>query len=90
MSNLTPKFREQFANLTERDVITVLGWLLEPGQNDPQPYISDALLDALDPLYTAYLDSYSALIAVAPLPGENPHLTPWHVIDALRSRKDAA
>lgn len=84
-TTLTPAFREQFANLTERDVVTVLGWLLEPGQGDPQPNISDSLLDALEPLYRAYVDSYPALVIAAPLVGENAHITPWHVVDALRS-----
>jgi hypothetical protein len=55
---LTPTFRAQFANLTEAEVLTVLGWLLEPAVNDPEPEMSEALIDALMPVTKAYTDAY--------------------------------
>lgn len=51
-------FRAQFAALTEAEVLTVLGWLLEPGIGDPEPEMSDALIDALAPVTKAYTKAY--------------------------------
>lgn len=55
---LTPTFRAQFAELTEAEALTVLGWLLEPGINDPEPDLSEALIDALAPITKAYQAAY--------------------------------
>lgn len=55
---LTPTFRAQFSALTEAEVLTVLGWLLEPAVNDPEPEMSDALIDALAPVTKAYTEAY--------------------------------
>ena len=51
-------FRTQFANLTEAEVLTVLGWILEPAVNDPEPEMSEALIDALMPVTKAYTETY--------------------------------
>lgn len=55
---LSPTFRAQFANLTETEALTVLGWLLEPGINDPEPEMSEDLIDALAPVTKAYQNAY--------------------------------
>lgn len=51
-------FRAQFANLTEAEVLIVLGWILEPAVNDPEPEISEDLIDALAPVTKAYTEAY--------------------------------
>lgn len=56
---LTPTFRDQFANLTESEALTVLGWLLEPGLGDPEPEMSETLIDALAPVTKAYTEAYA-------------------------------
>ena len=56
---LTPTFRAQFAALTEAEALTVLGWLLEPAINDPEPEMSEALIDALAPVTKAYTEAYA-------------------------------
>ena len=55
---LTPTFRTQFSALTEAEVLTVLGWILEPAVDDPEPEMSDALIDALMPVTKAYTEAY--------------------------------
>lgn len=60
---MTPSFREQFAQLTPAEVVTVLGWLLDTGIDDPDPHLPDDMIDALQPLSRAYRQTYSALIA---------------------------
>ncbi|MEN9418409.1 MAG: hypothetical protein RI988_2029 [Pseudomonadota bacterium] len=60
---MTPGFRHEFRNLTPADTLTVLGWLLEPAQGDPDPDLPDDMIDALQPLHAAYRKAYSALCA---------------------------
>jgi len=61
---MTPNFRAQFANLTEAEALTVLGWLLEPGIGDPAPDMSEALIDALAPVTKAYQNVYDQARAI--------------------------
>lgn len=62
---MSPEFREQFANLTPAEVMTVLGWLLDPAQGDPEPDMPEDMLEALYPLHTAYLDQYDELVTAS-------------------------
>jgi hypothetical protein len=57
--SLTPTFRAQFAALTEAEALTVLGWLLEPAIDDPEPEMSEALIEALAPVTKAYTETYA-------------------------------
>jgi hypothetical protein len=57
--SLTPTFRAQFAALTEAEALTVLGWLLEPAIDDPEPEMSEALIEALAPVTKAYTEAYA-------------------------------
>jgi hypothetical protein len=54
-------FRAAFAALEPQDVLTVLSWILEPGQGDPEPNMPDAWLDATLPLTKAYQANYEAM-----------------------------
>ena len=54
-------FRAAFAALEPQDVLTVLSWILEPGQGDPSPDMPDAWLDATLPLTKAYQAAYSEM-----------------------------
>ena len=58
---MTPGFRHEFRNLTPADVLTVLGWLLDPAQDSPCPGLPDDMLDALQPLHRAYCEQHSEL-----------------------------
>ena len=55
------RFRHEVGLLTDREVIELLGWLLDTGVNDPCPDMSDDLIEALDPLCKAYRASYDAM-----------------------------
>lgn len=58
---MSPEFREQFAALTPAEVMTVLGWLLDPAQDDPEPDMPEDMLEALYPLHKAYNAQYAEL-----------------------------
>lgn len=62
---MTPGFRHEFRNLSPADVLTVLGWILDPVEGDPEPSLSDALLIALHDLHKAYRLSYDELATAA-------------------------
>jgi hypothetical protein len=62
---MTPGFRHEFRNLHPADALKVLGWLLDPGMGDPHPDLTDAMIDALQPLYEAYCQQYLALVDAA-------------------------
>jgi hypothetical protein len=62
---MTPGFRHEFRNLHPADALTVLGWLLDPGINDPHPDLPDDMIDALAPLYEAYSKAYDELVAAS-------------------------
>jgi len=51
-------FRAAFAALEPQEVLTVLSWILEPGQGDPSPDMPDAWLDATLPLTKAFQVAY--------------------------------
>ncbi|MEI6644096.1 MAG: hypothetical protein WCL10_18910 [Novosphingobium sp.] len=68
---ISPTFRAQFANLTEAEALTVLGWLLEPGIDDPEPEMSEALIDALAPVTKAYTEAYTQAERI--VTGEDEH-----------------
>jgi len=56
-------FRAHFAALSPADAMKALGWLLEPGIGDPEPELTDDLIDALAPVTKAYQDAYAAIAA---------------------------
>lgn len=62
---MTPGFRHEFRNLAPADVLTVLGWLLDPAEGDPEPSLSDDMIDALRDLHRAYRLSYDDLAAAS-------------------------
>jgi len=62
---MTPGFRHEFRNLHPADALTVLGWLLDPAQDDPHPDLPYAMFDALAPVYRAYCAQYDELVATA-------------------------
>lgn len=62
---MTPGFRHEFRGLSPADALTVLGWLLDPGADAPHPDLPDDMLDALQPLYAAYCEQHSELVAIA-------------------------
>jgi hypothetical protein len=62
---MTPGFRHEFRNLSPADVLTVLGWILDPAEGDPEPSLPDDMLDALYDLHKAYRYSYDDLAAAA-------------------------
>ena len=62
---MTPGFRHEFRNLTPADALTVLGWLLDPAQGDPEPDLPYDMLDALYDLQRVYRTSYDDLAAAA-------------------------
>jgi hypothetical protein len=62
---MSPEFRQQFANLTPAETLTVLGWLLDPAQGDPEPELPEDMLEALYDLHKAYRASYDELAAAS-------------------------
>lgn len=62
---ITFNFREQFANLTPAETMTVLGWLLDPALGDPEPDMPEDMLEALYPLHKAYNAQYDELAAAS-------------------------
>jgi hypothetical protein len=62
---MTPAFRHEIRNLHPADALTVLGWLLDSGIDDPYPVLPDDMLDALQPLCDAYRKAYDRLVATS-------------------------
>jgi hypothetical protein len=62
---VTPVSAKSSASSPPADALIVLGWLLDPGMDDPHPDLPDDMIDALQPLYKAYRAQYDALVATS-------------------------
>lgn len=64
MTQAFTTIRENFSGLTERELVQVLGWIVDTGMGHPTFEISDDLLDALIPMRDAWNESYRAIDSV--------------------------
>ncbi len=69
MSNALDIIRDQFPRLTDEEIVTVLGWIVDPGQDGPVE-MGEALSDALYPMERVWRAVYPDVsFIIDPVPG---------------------